>query len=222
MKKYLIGILLGLIVVYFGIKIGMVLVLNLGDAYKENKDIVKNFEVKEIKNIKSVDAEDYININGLNIRNDFEDFSKISNGYKLNDNTYFMINIDDSMIDYLKNSTLKKDKKGFVKFLQKNNIESDIELYCFLNKYGNATSNIFNSFSRIKSNYYVQYIVSIMGNYINSLTEINGDLSGYIMHCENNDIVVLNLKNKTYYLNFRNTEYFDLDYIYELISTIQI
>lgn len=217
MKKYLIGILLGIFVVYFGIKIGMVLVLNHGEAYEENKDIIKNFEVKETKNIKSIDVNDYININGLNIRNDFEDFSKISNGYKLNDNTYFMINIDDSMIDYL-----KKDKKGFANFLKKNNIESDIELYRFLNKYGNANSTIFTSFSKIKSNYYVQYIISIMGNYINRLTEIKGDLSGYIMHCDNNDIVVLNLKNKTYYLNFRNEEYFNLDYIYELISTIQI
>lgn len=222
MKKYLIGILLGLFVIYFGIKIGMVLTLNFGEAYKENKDIINSFEVKEIKNIENKDVNNYVNINDLKIRNDFQNFTNITNGYKLNDETYFTISIDNNMLEYLKNNISEKDNKGFVEFLEKNNIESDIELYRFLNRYGDATSTVFNSFSKIKSNYYVQYIISIMGNQINSLTEIKGDFTGYIMHCKNNNVVVLNINDKTYYLYFYNTEYFNIEYIYELVSTIQI
>ena len=222
MKKILISILLGLITLYIGVKIGFVYFYNFGEAYQENKDIIENFEIKETKNIVTIQIDNYLDINGLKIRNDFKDFTKIKNGYKLDDNTFFSVTINESMLDYLKNNIMNKEKKDFNSFLSKNNIKNDIDLYRFLYKYKDATSTIFSSFNQIKSNYYVQYIVSSMGNTVKSITQITGEYSGYILHGKNNNLVVLNLKDKTYYLNFFNEEYFNINYILEILSTIQI
>ena len=221
MKKVLISIFLGLIIIYIGVKIGFIYFYNLGDAYQENRDVIENFEIKEVKNLENVEVDNYLDINGLKIRNDFKDFTKITDGYKLDDNTYFMVRINESMLDYLKNNIVDKKIKAFNDFLEKNDIKNDLDLYNFLYKYGDATSTLFSSFDKIKSNYYVQYIVSIMGNNVKGITEITGEYLGYVLHGEKNNLVVLSLGDKIYYLNFYNKEYFDINYILEILSTIR-
>ena len=73
----------------------------------------------------------------------------------------------------------EKDKNDFLK---NNNINSDIDLLNYIKNNYYLKSNIFTSSKKIKQNYIINSFVVVCLPTFNSITLIDGDLSGYILN----------------------------------------
>ena len=199
----------------------------------KNKFVIE----KEILN----DSE-YLSYNNVKIKNDFENFKVISNDddhikygiYKDNklETSFWFGGTITSLVEILRNdfevysSTnieyFKLSTKERIEILDKNNIKTDMDLIEYLSNQTNINNNIFTSQEKIKENYFIKFITYLQLVIGENITLIDGDYKGYIINMGNiKETYIINEEEK-YVFTFINTEYFNDEYIKELLNTIVI
>lgn len=208
------------------------------------EDFIKGFKITNTVSIKNMEleTEKYLTFNNMKIRNDFEQFQKLDDQVTVDSIKYVLYDENDKLKASLwmsKTDTYVKllatdlrlfgteDKRitntNLRDFLKKNNINSDIELFAYLEKNKDIKNNIFTSTKEMKENYTIHFITSVIMPLIESITLIEGDYEGYIFNLPNNIKEVTILKNNERYLfTFICLDYFTDDYIVQLLNTINI
>lgn len=186
----------------------------------------------------------------IKVKNEFSNFKLLENQvsdniikyalYDENNNlkASFWIGITDSYVNLFKTDTTlfgTEDKRinntNLTNFLDKNNIKNDIDLFKYLEKNKNVKNNIFTSVKEMKENYLLQFMVSVAIPRIENITLIDGDYQGYIfnMKSENDNVssirearILFNDKVYTFLFLNKNNEYFNNDYIQNILNTIVI
>jgi transcriptional regulator with XRE-family HTH domain len=212
--------------------------------------IVAGLKVNGTMTIKTTTLEDndYLTHKNIKIRNDFKDFEFKDN----NDNrsvTYYttdeatdqtkgiILSINETYIELLESSNIElyaeseerinnlNNNLSIKNYLEKNNINSDIELFEFISNQKLKKINIFTSVKEMKENYKKYFITTVAFPLIRDITLINGDYNGYIFNIGNNigikEVSIIK-DNKRYTLTFINTKYFTNEYVNELLNTVII
>ena len=184
----------------------------------------------------------YYTINNINnpnqyknmkIRNDFKDYSKMEDSAKNsstklvlkdeNNKTIkaFWMGITDTYVYLLKN-----DKTLFGtddSRITNTDLNNDIGLFNYLSKQKNIKNNLFTSIKKMKENYAIEYMTSVVMPTIDNITLINGDYEGYIFNIKSNTKEVSILKdNKRYAFIFIDKNNLTDEYLKSILSTIVI
>jgi len=181
--------------------------------------------------LKHKDAKDYLNYNGIKIRNDFKKYV-----FEEDEGSYVLYNKDEDIINtfsvYEVNTLLQifkeydndiLNEKYIERFLKDNNINNDIELLEYLSNYKNNI-NYFSSNKEIKFNFYVYQFVYDVLPLIDEYKIIKGDYTGILLFHDNYeeeksiDIMLLN-DGMRYVLSFNG---FDINEnnILDVVGTV--
>ena len=236
-----------LILIYFGYKGFNLLYYDINNMTIEDYNkIISGLKIKDTMTIKTTKLEekDYLAYKKIKIRNDFKKFEnkttnpEVSATYVLkdeeNNQTIAIIigNETDTFVNMLKNDTTlfgtednRVTNTSLTKYLEKNKITNDIELFEFVSNQKPKKVNIFTPVKQMKENYKLHFITAVIFPIIKDITLINGDYNGYIFNIENNvgikDVSIIK-NDKRYTVTFLNTNYFTNDYINELLNTLII
>lgn len=246
----IVSMLLLLVVIYVVYKSFIILYYTVDTA--DFKEIANSLKIsdKEIIVHHQEQENNLLTFDKISVRNDFESFKLLeeqstedSKKYVLKDNdnnivASFWLSKGFDYADSLKNdiTVFTDDKrvtgtKNLTKILKENNITNDIELFEFAYKNRNKKNNIFTPTKKIKDDFTLKYVISIMTPKLNKITLIKGDLDGYILDIKSSSKTLKSLKevrihknNQNYVLTFlnRNKNYFTNQYINELLNTVTI
>lgn len=237
-RNLIIGLIIALLVVGFiGLKCFYLIYYSPKDLENDIKKI-KFTEPLVIK--KDNDVKEYLEHDGIKIRNDFKDFKEKDE----QDSSYLRILTDESgkteaaismgkdytWIDYLKEDEVtfynakpkKTTSKERINFLKKEKITNDIELFKFLNKEEKRKNNVFTPIKDIKGRYSIMLMASVFMPDVQSMTEIKGDYIGYTYNMKRAKEVDILKNNKRYIITFYDRDYFTDEYVEELLKTIVI
>lgn len=226
-KKSLILILSGILLSFlFGYKLFLVgLVNNLNDSiYKLHQSDNSKKVLGDPVFIQTKKASTYFQFKDIKMENIFdkalineETIDSVS--YLLGKNKLINLSTDNSVADGLE---VFKNMNSIVnnkKYLQKFEIENDLDVYQFLADYINESVNIFNSLFRINEVYFRNNLYYTLYHSFDEVHELKGNLTGYV--------VVLNDKYISYTFNKNDLNYnisfigdFDFNYTVDFISTI--
>jgi len=225
-RKLIIMCLVGLIIMIGGYITYKIYNVNYYNIAFKTSDV--SFDIKEEKVINKKDYNgNYIIHNNINIPNYFDDYeaTKDENSViytnKNNENRKFVLmktNIA-TPVKYLESITLNDNHVG-KKILEKNNINSDIELIKYLKDYETSKRTIFTNLNKMLEdeaiyNFMVYYhfdnVTIFTGNITGYMTEINDSCKNVSIF--NNDIVST--------ITFCDNSYFTNEYIYDLLSKIK-
>ncbi len=245
MKKkiiLIISFIIVLLVAYFGYKGFNLYYFNTSNFEK----FTEQFSISDTITLKLKDTKnnDYFQYKNIKIRNDFKDYEQLeldtnvdntSPKLVLKDATHntskaFWMGIADTYVYLSKaDKTLygtndnRITNTNLTSILEKNNIYSDIELFNYLSNQKYVRNNIFTSVKKMKENYAIQFITSVMIPEISSITLINGDYEGYIFNLKDNMREVSILKNnKRYVFSFISDSTITNEYLTDILSTIVI
>ena len=244
-KKIIILTIIFVLLAYFGYKGFNLFYYNIDNITIQNYDSFKdrlNTKKTITINNKKLNESDYLISNNIKIRNDFKNYI-FDDSYNVDKfvkyNLYdennkvkssFWFGIEDSYVSLLKSNSLvlfgddsKVKNVNYKKILEKNNVVNDIDLINFLANNSDRKNNIFTPVKKMRENYSIQYLNSIITPIITEFILINGDYQGYILKLQANIKQVTILKdNKRYSFVFYGSEFDDENYIIDLISTIII
>lgn len=190
---------------------------------------------------KSVSNKKYKSYNGLMIKDDFNNFDTLVSTddittivLKEGEVTVAAISVGKTynyVQDIKQNGTCIfkvmdeeecKDDSSFAEnLLVKYNIEDNVNLMKYVEGNQNENINLLSNLEEMKEYVFINNYINYAIPSIDSLTYINGDYYGYILDMDS--IKEVNLINGSdhYYVTFFGNEYFDEEYIYEIISTIK-
>ncbi len=241
-KKHIILVIVSIILVigiYFGYK-GFCLYLYSTNAYSDYEELINGLTIKDTITIKTQNTTDYLTFGDIKIRNDFKKFKKQDNDVKDFDRytlntfssraiTYFGMGTGMTYVDMLKADKTYFSDNGnslgdfdFEKFLKKNNINNDIELFEYLLENKDIKNNIFTSTKKMKESYNIKNFASVALPLLNNITIINGDYVGYIFNTDKYKEVSILKNNIRYIFVFMDTYYFTDDVIKDLLNTVII
>ncbi len=159
--------------------------------------VYKNYYIKQdinIKNdgsivIKHKDVKNYLDYNGIKIRNDFKNYT-----FEEDDNSYVQYDKDEEIVNMFavyNTDTLLNAFKTYdntlissikvEKYLNDNNINSDLELLKFIENYEQYI-NIFTDSFIIKMDYYIKSYVEDVLPLIYEYKVIEGDYNGILVY----------------------------------------
>ena len=107
------------------------------------------------------------------------------------------------------------------KFLEKYNIENDVDLIKHIRSRDKKEGNIFTSVVSIKENYFFNYIELILPP-LENITYLEGDLEGYILGNDNYKRAFIVKDDKLYCFSFSNLDYFNDNEIKSILESIII
>ena len=245
-KKSKALISIGILVViggYFLYKIGSLVYYHRFD-YDYN--VVSDLEIEDTIRLnyhrELEDGEEYLSFENIKIRNDFKDFSyldEISDDKALKYAIYddsgevkasFWIGIVESYVFMLKSeievyayNRRGINTKGIDEFLDSKGISNDVHLLKYLSEHQDDRNNIFTSVKEMKGRYVLNNLVELMLPAIEDITLINGTYAGYMLELKAGvrEVCIL-YYDKCYVFTFIGEEYFNDDYIYELLDTLVI
>jgi len=232
-KNIIIGVIIVIIVIILGCFVGCklfnVVKYKTDFTNEEYKDIVNRLQVKGIINVKStlINDDEYINYDGLKIRNDFKDYEIVHNddnhiAYE-NKEKNILISISgltESIVDKIKNDDfLKLKEKDLVYILKKNNIKNDYDLIKYISNQKTKNNNIFTSTKKMKENYFMYFATYNHMSVGENISLIEGDYEGYILNMYDIKSIHIIKDNKTYAFTLSNVSD---SYVKELLSTIRI
>ncbi len=246
-KKIILIISFILLILYFGYKGFNLYYYNINQITTQDfETFVEQFNISDTINLKHKDIEsnDYFQYKNIKIRNDFKDFEQLelntnvdNSSPKLvlkdktnNTSKAFWMGIADTYVYLAKaDKTLygtndnRITNTNLTSILEKNNIHNDIELLNYLSNQKYVKNNIFTSVKKMKENYTIQFMMSVMMPTMNSITLINGDYEGYIFNLKDNMKEVSILKNnKRYTFMFISDTTLTKEYLTDILSTIVI
>lgn len=246
-RNLIISFIVILLFVYFGYKEFCLVYYDINrDTTEEFETFVKQFNISNTITIRHKEVEDnnYFEYQNIKIRNDFKKYKALDTlssvegfSQKLvlrdeNNNiiSAFWMGSTDTYVYQLKtDKTLfgtdvkRVTNVTFTNILEKNNINTDIELFDYYSKQKYIKNNIFTSVKKIKENYAKYFMISVMMPTMENITLINGDYNGYIFNITNNMKEVSILKNdKKYVFVFLNATTLTEEYLTDILSTIVI
>ena len=175
---------------------------SIRDAYKINDKLTIHTNL--------LNKDDYIEYNGIKIKNDFKGYeskenSDVTGNYIVytnkDNNSYFSLGITEPYIDFLHLTSDSKEKV----------VASE-----------NYKKNIFSLGKDIKASYALYEVAYILNPHNKKITLLEGDLKGYMFTLDNNVREVNILKNNKRYVFVMSGEYYSIDKVVELINTIVI
>lgn len=239
-RKILVLFIICLGIVYFGYKGVNLVYYHISDDFKNDFHLNHTITITHHE----VASNDYLEFQNIKIRNDFKNYEKLnfdaeiettSPKFVLKDENgevmkaFWMGSTDTYVYLLSADKTLygTEDKRitntNLTNILEKNNIHDDIELFSYLSNSKNIQNNIFTNVKKMKENYAIQSIMSIIMPTPNNITLINGDYKGYIFNFENNMQEVSILKNnKRYVFDFKNNNHLTDEYLSDILGTIEI
>ena len=113
-------------------------------------------------------------------------------------------------------------EETMLKYLNKHNINNDIELIKYIKEKFPFRNNIFTSKETMRNNYLLNLFSYISLFNVRAITVIEGDLNGYIVEylgANNKDIHIIH-KNKQYCINLYGEEITSNEFVKSLIETI--
>jgi len=162
---------------------------------------IEGYQIKDVEEVNStiLDEKEYISYKNIKIKNIFDDYKCFYESddcidedgflkyWNENKDRYFSIGITNKFIDYIDKEMDVFGLPSFVyKTIDKNNIlnhiDSDLELFNYFYENRNKNVNIFSSIKEIKENYYIKNLSYTMLPLSNYITELKGDLTGYIIN----------------------------------------
>ncbi len=176
----------------------------------------------------------------LNIKDDFtsfyqnEDFFIDKNefgevvkaiGFNKMDQYYLMLKDSAFTVGALEDDYLFTEDDR-IRFTGENNIHNDIDLYKYIKENYYLESNIFDSIKRLKEKYIINNFVAILGlasdANVNTITLINGDITGYIINIGEvaKEIHLLH-NNEQYMIILQGKDYLDDNYIINLLESVK-
>lgn len=240
-KVIIVVIIASIIGLYFGYKAFNLTEYNTDSLFNNSyKEFLKGLDNKDTIKIKkeSYDTEDYIELENIKFVNKFKEFEKdetsedffkyflykdeefIASFWVGEDNNYISYFVTDVDIYGDHNSNGVVNLKSFFK---KNKINTDVDLFNYLNKNKDYKNNIFTSTKKMKENYSINLLSSIIFPSIESFTLIEGDLNGYILNVNDNIKEVSIIDNdKRYIFTFIGAKYFNKNDINEILNSIVI
>ncbi len=241
----IISIIIGLLLVYFSYKGLNLFYYNVDRITTQDfETFVKQFNISNTLTIKHKDlpSNDYFTYKNIKIRNDFKNYVQLSSSTqntspklilkdeKTKTTKAFWMGEADTFVYMLKTDKTMfgtGDKRitsvNLKDMLEKNNIDNDIELFNYLAKQKYVKNNIFTSVKKMKEDYAIQFMISVIMPTMDSITLIDGDLTGYIFNLPNNMKEVSILKNdKRYCFVFMNKTDMTDEYLKNILSTIVI
>lgn len=196
-KLFLIVALISIVSILIGYRLFNFICYNSNFINNEQyQELIKGYIVKDVIEVDSVELNesDYIEYQGIKIKNIFEDYERIEeNDYirysNKEQNSYITIGKTMRYIDYLGEEMAVF---GFDDFrlnnlinsdFEKNiNFKNDLELFDYLYDTRDKIGSIFESINTMKENYYIKQISFIMLPSVEYISEIKGDLTGYILN----------------------------------------
>lgn len=177
------------------------------DQYQE---LIKGYVVKDVIEVDSIklNESDYIEYEDVKIKNIFEGYEKVEeNDYirysNKEKNSYITIGKAMKYIDYLEEEMVVFGLDDFrmnnllnSEFEKNISFKNDLELFDYLYDTRYKVGSIFENINSMKENYYIKQISFIMLPSVEYISEIKGDLTGYI----------LNINDKTKELHIYNRE----------------
>lgn len=228
------------VAIYFSYKGFKLHCFNINNDIAEYQEFIKGIQISNTLTIKTdKQAEDYLEFNDIKIKNEFSNFEKKEEQnefvkYVLYDENGVVkasmwLGVTETYVDLFKQENVvfgiddgKIQDVSKVKLLEKRKIKNDIDLFKYLEQ-DKGKSTIFTSVSNMKDYYTLQSFMAIVLPNMNNITLINGDYDGYILNLKGDYKEVNILKNgKRYVLTFIGLEYFNDNYINELINSIVI
>lgn len=245
--KSLLFILLTIIMIFLFYKSYFLIKYNVEPLKKnEYNEIINGLKNQNEMIIykKTINDDEYITLNEIKIRNDFNNYTFIQsdnnfegNKFYLYDNennikTSFWVSNLNTLIETFTNDEL--DFFGNIKenkfnnadrkyFLLKNDINNDIDFLNYIMNNYYIKNNLFTSTRNIKENYALNSYIKVILQKMNSLTIIKGDYEGYIFNYQDNLREVNILKNnKRYVFTFIGSDITNDNYIKDILSTLEI
>lgn len=218
-------IIICILVILLVLVINKVLIYN---KYKSKQEIIIVNDGYETINHK--DTKDYLEHNGIKIRNDFKKYT-----YEESDDTYVLYDNNEDIINMFSIHkvetllTIFKEyddilKKSYIeKFLNENNIKNDMDLLNYISNYEKDIT-IFNSNKEIKLDYYIRNYINDVMPLVYEYRIVKGDYSGIIVfnyNHEEEDAIEIMLLNKDvrYILSFIGSEISEKN-ILDLVGTV--
>jgi len=208
--------------------------------FGDDLEIVDHIRLNYHEELK--EKEEYLEFKNIKIRNDFKNFNyrkdiSTDNIFKYvlydkdneieasfwvseNDNYVKMLNSDIDIYAYNRKGIKIKNIKNFLK---SNGINNDIHLFKYLVEHKDDKNTIFTSVNEIKARYSIYSLIEIMFPNIESITFIDGTYAGYMLELDN-DVKQVGILyyDKCYVFTFVGEEYFNNEYIFELLDTLVI
>ncbi len=245
-KNILVSIFIILLLVYFSYKGFYLHYYKVHyNSTQELENSVKQIAIKDTMTIQPslVESNEYFEYQNIKIRNDFKEYTQFEQNVEnsspklilkdQNNHTIksFWMGIADTYVDMLKaDKTLfvEEEKKisnvDFNIVLKKNNINNDIDLFHYLSNPKNIHNTLFTSVKKMKENYTIQFMVSVILPTMNNITLINGEYDGYIFNINNGmkEVNFINNNNKRYVFTFIDEVDITDEYLRDILSTIVI
>lgn len=236
-KSFIITSIILLLFFTFGYKVFNLIFYNTNVIDKEEYlELIEGFQVKDVEeiNLKRLDDSLYITYKDIKIKNIFEGYDYKEEemySYYLNKdkNKYFSVTLTDRYVDYInKEMDVFGISSVIYNSIDKTNIisaiDTDLELFEYFYENRNRSVNIFSSIKEIKKNYYVKTLSHTILPKIDYITELKGDLNGYILNISkdiNKNIreVSINQNDKRYVLLFMG---FTKEEILDVLNTLVI
>ena len=218
-KLLIIVILISIVSILFGYRLFHFICYNSNFINNEQyQELIKGYVVKdviEIDSTKLIDSE-YIEYKGIKIKNIFEGYERIEeNDYVryINGEQKSYITIGKTMryIDYFEEEMVvfgfddfRMDSLINSNFDKIINFKNDLELFDYLYSTSDKIGSIFESINSMKEKYYIKQISFIMLPSVEYVSEIRGDLNGYVLN--------INEKTKEVHL-FKGNDNYNLLFI---------
>lgn len=217
------------------------------DNLKNYKTYYKSLNIKDtikVKHKEILDSEKLV-FKDFSIRNDFNEFVKLDEPHSTEDYVKYVLYdetnegiasiwfaTDYSLVESYKEEVIvfnsdeiRYEQMSFREFFKQKEIVDDIDLINYLIKTKDKSNTIFDSVEEMKSNYILHYLFS-MGFEYDGITLIEGNLKGYMKEYKIGDKVMVEIhlmsNDKLYGMTLINREYFNDEYIVDLLNTIEI
>lgn len=224
-KKYIViiaSLLIIFVSVLFSYKGFLIFVIDTMEKQIDDiNDDAKNYYGSPIY-INNKKVENYYTFKNMKIENIFED--KVAVGEYIDSVAYdfddgkrivFMTDVSNDYVDVLTEGEDIVDRKYY---LNKININSDLDVYKFISEFSKKDFSIFNSVSFLEEYYFECSIYNIAYFSYDEFHEIRGDLTGYVYTIGNN--IIYHLINDDIEYSIIFLDGFDFKETLELVSTV--
>ncbi len=206
------------------------------EVYEEFLEELSNRTFLKIESQKNDNTEEYITIDKLSVKNEYQNFSKVEEGTNsLIGEKYVLYGEDGNFIasisfgkDYIgkvemiKSQDIMGKKRWRTDYLNYIGVKDDLDLFNYLITIKNKEYNFFSKIKEIKGDYEIHNILSdyALGNEVVFFT---GDLEGYMTKIDAKTREAFIIKDRqSYYIAFTGLDYFNNEKIREVLENLII
>ena len=218
----------------------------ISDSYMNNEITDKTYGIGDVITSTKYSKEqiketDYVKFENFKVKNYIDDFEldDSDNNYKyyvnsnMDKNTAFMIGIFPTNISYINNYNSDSiyvelnhfpiyiSKTSRNKFLEKHDINNDVDLIKYIRSREKQKCNVFTPTTKIKEEYFFNFIEYNLPD-LDGISYIEGDREGYILVDDDMKQISLIEDDQLYVIRVYNLEYFNDEVILDIINSAVI